>query len=969
MISSRSQPPMTSHAVPLQVAQSGAQWRWGDMEWNSKNSGENPEIHPTQVGSASPSTRSIAQVYKGKVLMSPPMMLRVPEAVSTNALLESAQSHTARFGNSASNRLDCGVLDVDGGAISPQPHSEPQSSQESPNPEPAPEPMQASVDTANLINVACSIAVQSMINTASAHINGPSKLDTLDTEEAAAALCQAQELQEQYYVKHELNIARTQAKAPLVEWTHMKMCAPTSLVDNRQSHSPSRCATSGSRYAAAASGQLSSIPLRRPASQASSRLSSHSPKSSPPSRQWSRASSCLSNQSSGSPSRIPSASPSQAQPASRANNRGASRSPIGDNSPAARVKSSAATPNRQRVVSTNTAMRHLAGFGFRPPRPVAAKAADVVQVVTISDLQGKNRIDNSPAKTRIAGRQQVGAPSDASRQSTPRACRRSASAMQHPNLHSGNNGLAVEPRNSVIARRSSAPARSAARVSAPSYRAPARSNTQPLHIKADSGSSKSPQPRRQSISPARQSSLSPGPSGAKTPPRCKSHSKSPGPSRSNTPPSRPTRSITPPSRQFNSKSSGPSRVHTPPSRQSSGKTTPFVGACSGRSSTPPSHQQASGHGHERRSCHARSRSPVMRSTPDVVERRTSTTPSTRAEQSSSGTPRESVNSVLRTHASPRARPATPMVSRVDSRLIEVVNDLLRPPQPLQTRSAGEQDQVTEAAQAVAQQTTSVELTYDQMCLQEPIGSGSFGTVWRGSYEGEVVAVKQCLINDARDKETLRGELRCLRRFSHPRLVSFLGCCSQGTNFFILMEFMSGGSLHELLFKKQCKLEFPEQARMSGEVCQGLSYLHNLGVVHRDLKTMNIVLDDLWRCKICDFGLTLMLEKSHCTVRALQGSPRYMAPEQFEAVVKITNKVDIWQFGCVLLELCCRHVPFSNCAGIQQIATELLVRRKPPAIPSEADPRARVVISACLRMRPHMRPTSEALEKAFEKLCA
>jgi len=186
---------------------------------------------------------------------------------------------------------------------------------------------------------------------------------------------------------------------------------------------------------------------------------------------------------------------------------------------------------------------------------------------------------------------------------------------------------------------------------------------------------------------------------------------------------------------------------------------------------------------------------------------------------------------------------------------------------------------------------------------------------------------------------------------------------------MVMEYMSGGSLHELLFKRKQSLDFEQKARMALEITEGLSYLHGLGVIHRDLKTMNIVLDDKLGCKICDFGLTLMLERSHFTVRGFQGSPRYMAPEQFESVAKITEKVDIWQVGCVFLELFCLSVPFSHCHGVQQIAAELLVRHRPPVTPADADPRARALISACLRLRPQARPTSVALEQALGKLAS
>jgi len=171
-------------------------------------------------------------------------------------------------------------------------------------------------------------------------------------------------------------------------------------------------------------------------------------------------------------------------------------------------------------------------------------------------------------------------------------------------------------------------------------------------------------------------------------------------------------------------------------------------------------------------------------------------------------------------------------------------------------------------------------------------------------------------------------------------------------------------MYDLVFKKKRNIEFQEKARMAFEVSEGLSYLHGLGVVHRDLKTANIVLDKALHCKICDFGLTLMLERTHVTVCALQGSPRYMAPEQFEDAARITEKVDIWQMGCVMLELFCSTKPFETCTGVQQIISELLVRRKPPSVPSHADPRARALIQASLRIQAAARPAAAALEKAL-----
>jgi serine/threonine protein kinase len=259
------------------------------------------------------------------------------------------------------------------------------------------------------------------------------------------------------------------------------------------------------------------------------------------------------------------------------------------------------------------------------------------------------------------------------------------------------------------------------------------------------------------------------------------------------------------------------------------------------------------------------------------------------------------------------------------------------------------------------------LAFEEILFDEPIGTGSFGAVWKGRCRGDVVAVKACKVGDAHDSDMLLREIRYLQKLRHPRLVSFLGFCNRPPHIHLLMEFMPGGSLHALLFNSSARgrrLSFERKARMAHQVADGLAYLHEQHVVHRDLKTMNIVLDLALSCKICDFGLTITLEKTHLTVRHIQGSPRYMAPEQFEAAARITEKVDIWQMGCVMLELFCNAVPFAAAGGVQQIATELLVKRRPPPCPSEADPRARVLVQSCLRIDARRRPWAGMLEEAL-----
>lgn len=291
-----------------------------------------------------------------------------------------------------------------------------------------------------------------------------------------------------------------------------------------------------------------------------------------------------------------------------------------------------------------------------------------------------------------------------------------------------------------------------------------------------------------------------------------------------------------------------------------------------------------------------------------------------------------------------------------------MEEVLRPPSWPQGGNPTRKLQNNDLQQPVI--SSAAEVSHEDLIFEERIGTGSFGTVWRCDLRGQTVAVKQCRVGDDREADMLSSEILYLQRLRHPSLVSFYACCSRSPDVFLVMEFLPGGSLHALLFAKRRRLFFSEKARMACEVAEGISYLHSLGVVHRDLKTMNIVLTTDLHCKICDFGMTLTLERTHVTIMKLQGSPRYMAPEQLEAVAKITEKVDIWQMGCVMLELFCLVVPFKECQGFKHIASELLVHRRPPTVPETAHPRVQALILACLRIQAPKRPTAGALEEAL-----
>ncbi|CAE7283702.1 phg2, partial [Symbiodinium natans] len=128
------------------------------------------------------------------------------------------------------------------------------------------------------------------------------------------------------------------------------------------------------------------------------------------------------------------------------------------------------------------------------------------------------------------------------------------------------------------------------------------------------------------------------------------------------------------------------------------------------------------------------------------------------------------------------------------------------------------------------------------------------------------------------------------------------------------------------------LELVKRFKIATQVSEGVSFLHSKSppFVHRDLKSMNVVMDFELNAKLCDFGLTQSMEKTHISRRDNEGgSPRYMAPELFDSRGKITEKVDVWALGCLIVEVISSRLPHEECTSIQQVMTKTLVEKQLP----------------------------------------
>ncbi|XP_021801083.1 probable LRR receptor-like serine/threonine-protein kinase At1g07650 [Prunus avium] len=190
-----------------------------------------------------------------------------------------------------------------------------------------------------------------------------------------------------------------------------------------------------------------------------------------------------------------------------------------------------------------------------------------------------------------------------------------------------------------------------------------------------------------------------------------------------------------------------------------------------------------------------------------------------------------------------------------------------------------------------------------------LGEGGFGAVYKGELlDGTFIAVKQLSSKSKQGNREFVNEIGMISALQHPNLVKLYGCCIEGNQLLLVYEYMANNSLAHTLFGPEeglKKLDWRTRQKICVGIARGLAYLHEesaLKIVHRDIKTNNILLDEDLNPKISDFGLAKLdeEEKTHISTR-VAGTIGYMAPE-YALWGYLTDKADVYSFGVVALEL-------------------------------------------------------------------
>ncbi|KAK4605965.1 hypothetical protein RGQ29_000305 [Quercus rubra] len=192
-------------------------------------------------------------------------------------------------------------------------------------------------------------------------------------------------------------------------------------------------------------------------------------------------------------------------------------------------------------------------------------------------------------------------------------------------------------------------------------------------------------------------------------------------------------------------------------------------------------------------------------------------------------------------------------------------------------------------------------------IEKELGNGGFGTVYHGKlHDGREVAVKRLYDHNYRRVQQFMNEIDILTRLRHKNLVSLYGCTSRHCRELLLVyEYIPNGTVADHIHGNQAtpgSLTWPTRMSIAIETASALAYLHASDIIHRDIKTNNILLDDNFCVKVADFGLSRLFpnDVSHVST-APQGTPGYVDPE-YHQCYQLTSKSDVYSFGVVLIEL-------------------------------------------------------------------
>mmetsp|Transcript_26030 Transcript_26030/g.28955 ORF Transcript_26030/g.28955 Transcript_26030/m.28955 type:complete len:507 (-) Transcript_26030:154-1674(-) len=253
---------------------------------------------------------------------------------------------------------------------------------------------------------------------------------------------------------------------------------------------------------------------------------------------------------------------------------------------------------------------------------------------------------------------------------------------------------------------------------------------------------------------------------------------------------------------------------------------------------------------------------------------------------------------------------------------------------------------------------SEEISYDQ--VEDYLGEGTFGKVYKGRCRGGVVAVKVPIKQklSKHELEEFKKEVAIMSQIFHPNVVLFMGACTVADDIKIVTEMMDT-DLEKLLHSDEGRdLPLLERMKMAKGAALGMSWLHGINkIIHRDLKPANLLVDRMHRVKVTDFGFSQSLrEDMTCKDKfGPRGTALWMAPEVMNSE-EFDQSIDVYSFGIVLWEIYTLREPFNNYKQWAKFFEAVCVDGERPPIDNKCKPSLRYLLEACWNADRKKRPT-------------
>ncbi|NXO34115.1 M3K19 kinase, partial [Locustella ochotensis] len=261
---------------------------------------------------------------------------------------------------------------------------------------------------------------------------------------------------------------------------------------------------------------------------------------------------------------------------------------------------------------------------------------------------------------------------------------------------------------------------------------------------------------------------------------------------------------------------------------------------------------------------------------------------------------------------------------------------------------------------------------------EVLGKGAYGTVYCGlTSQGQLIAVKQVVLDTSdqftteKEYQKFHEEVDLLKTLKHVNIVTYLGTCLEDNILSIFMEFVPGGSISSIL-NRFGPLPEVVLCKYTEQILQGVAYLHDNCVVHRDIKGSNVMLMPTGVIKLIDFGCARRLAWASLSgtrsklLRSVHGTPYWMAPEVINES-GYGRKSDIWSIGCTVFEMATGKPPLASMGRVAAMFYIGAHRGLMPALPDRFSSAAVEFVHACLTRDQHERPSAlQLLDHPFVK---